>query len=75
MWPQTAVEGCLLVRRCRGMSRHLANRPRAPPLTHSGSLLWRKDSPPCFDFGVEPTLAAVRSVTVLFGRLALDVLC
>jgi hypothetical protein len=33
-WPQTAVEGCLLFRRSRGMSRHLANGPRPPPLTH-----------------------------------------
>jgi hypothetical protein len=36
LWPQAAVEGCLLFRRCRGVSRHLANRPRPPPLTGSG---------------------------------------
>jgi hypothetical protein len=36
LWPQTAVEGCLLFRRSRGMSRHLANGPRPPPLTRFG---------------------------------------
>jgi hypothetical protein len=34
--PKLAVEGCLLVRRCRGMSRHLVNGRQPPPLTHSG---------------------------------------
>src|ERR1700751_4454005 len=35
--PKPAVEGCLLFRRCRGVSRHLANRPRPPPLTRPTS--------------------------------------
>jgi hypothetical protein len=37
-WPQAAVEGCLPFRRCQGVSRLLANRPRPPPLTLGGLL-------------------------------------
>lgn len=45
-WPQTAVEGCRLFRRCRGRSRHLANGPRPPPLTHSRQPVWCGPSDP-----------------------------
>ena len=33
LWPQAAVEGCLLFRRCQWISRHRANGPRPPLLT------------------------------------------
>ena len=33
MWPEAAVDGGLLFRRCQGVSRHLANGPRPPLLT------------------------------------------
>src|ERR1700751_4491965 len=33
-WPEAALPECLPLRRCRGVSRHLENRPRPPPLTH-----------------------------------------
>src|SRR5262249_8433285 len=35
-WPQAAVEGCLLFRRCQGISTHPANRPKMTRVTHSG---------------------------------------
>ena len=35
LWPQAAVEGCLLFRRCQGISRHSANRPKMTRLTQT----------------------------------------
>jgi hypothetical protein len=34
LWPQVAVGKCLLFRRCRGISRHQANRLKMTRVTH-----------------------------------------
>lgn len=36
IWPQAAVWGCLLLRRCQGRSRHPANGPKSTLVTQSG---------------------------------------